>query len=106
MNFLGMIRDRMSDWMPSEVMADTGIGRTVETVLGIPMNASKLGDYKGIELKSKREKAKVRSNLFTQAPNWELSNLKSGQAIVRKYGYIPEGYTHKCLHVTLSATRT
>lgn len=102
---LGMIRDRMSDWMPSEILADTGIGRTVETILGIPMNVSKLGDYKGIELKSKREKAKVRSNLFTQAPNWELSNLKSGQAIVRKYGYIPDGYTHKCLHVTLSATR-
>lgn len=102
---LGLIRDRMSDWMPSELLADTGIGRTVESVLGIPMNASKLGDYKGIELKSKREKAKVRSNLFTQAPNWNLSKLKSGQEIVRKYGYIPEGYTHKCLHVTLSSTR-
>lgn len=101
---LGMIRDKMSDWLPSEILADTGIGRTVEAVLGIPMNSSKLGDYKGIELKSKREKAKVRSNLFTQAPNWNLSRLKSSQAIISKYGYVPEGYTHKCLHVTLSAT--
>lgn len=102
---LGKIRDKMSDWMPSEILADTGIGRTVETVLGIPMNSSKHGDYKGIELKSKREKSKVRSNLFTQAPNWNLSKLKSGKAIVENYGYIPEGYTHKCLHVTLSASR-
>ena len=102
---LGLIRDRMSDWMPSELLADTGIGRTVESVLGIPMNASKLGDYKGIELKSKIEKTNVRSNICTQAPNWNLSKLKSGQEIVRKYGYIPEGYTHKCLHVTLSSTR-
>ena len=101
---LGLIRDRMSDWIPSEIVADTGIGRTVETVLGIPMNDSRLPDYKGIELKSKREKAKVRSNLFTQSPNWPLSHYKSGKAIVERYGYIPEGYDHKCLHVTLSAT--
>jgi len=100
---LEKIRNKMSDWIPSEVMADTGIGRTVESVLGIPMNSSKLADYKGIELKSKREKSSVRSNLFTQSPNWPLSRLKSGKAIVDKYGYIPEGYNHKSLHVTLSA---
>ncbi len=102
---LGLIRDRMSDWIPSEVMADTGIGRTVESILGIPMNDSPLADYKGIELKSKREKAKVRSNLFTQSPNWDLSRFKSGREIVEKCGYIPERYSHKCLHVTLSALR-
>lgn len=102
---LGMIQDRMNDWIPSEILADTGIGRTVESILGIPMNDSKQPDYKGIELKSKREKAKVRSNLFTQTPNWELSRLKSGKAIVENYGYIPEGYNHKCLHVTLSASK-
>ena len=87
-------------------MADTGIGRTVESVLGIPMNDSKDPDYKGIELKSKREKAKVRSNLFTRSPNWPLSRLKSEKAIVEKYGYISGGYTHKSLHVTLSASLT
>lgn len=102
---LGMIRDRMSDWIPSELLADTGIGRTVETILGIPMNDSKQPDYKGIELKSKREKANVRSNLFTQSPNWNLSRLKSGKEIVEKYGYVPNGYNHKALHVTLSALK-
>lgn len=102
---LGMIRDKMSDWIPAELLADTGIGRTVETVLGIPMNDSKQPDYKGIELKSKREKAKVRSNLFTQSPNWNLSLLKSGKEIVDRYGYIPEGYDHKALHVTLSTQK-
>ena len=102
---LGLIRDKMSDWIPSEIMADTGIGRTVEKILGIPMNPSKQPDYKGIELKSKRESSKVRNTLFTQVPNWKLSRLKSGQAIVDKYGYIPEGYNHKTLHITLRATR-
>ena len=100
---LCLIRNKMSDWIPSDIMADTGIGRTVEKVLGIPMNASKQPDFKGIELKSKRERSQVRNNLFTQAPLWELSRLKSGKDIVARYGYVPQGYDHKTLHVTLSA---
>lgn len=102
---LGLIKDRMSDWVPTTVLADTGVGREVEAQLGIQMNPDKTPDYKGIELKSKREKAKVRSNLFTQAPNWALSKLKSTNEIVARYGYIPANYTHKCLHVTLSALK-
>ena len=102
---LGLIKDKMTDWMLAEILADTGIGRTVETILGIDMNASKAPDYKGIELKSHREASRVRNTLFTQSPEWEISKLKSGRAIVDKYGYIPEGYTHKSLHVTLSANR-
>lgn len=102
---LELIRDRMTDWMPAEILADTGIGRTVESVLGIDMNPSKKPDYKGIELKSHREASKVRNTLFTQAPEWAISRLKSGRAIVEEYGYIPAGYTHKSLHVTLTASR-
>lgn len=102
---LDLIKDRMTDWMPAEILADTGIGRTVESVLGIDMNSSKNPDYKGIELKSHRESSKVRNTLFTQAPEWAISRLKSGKAIVEKYGYIPNGYTHKSLHVTLTANR-
>ncbi len=102
---LGLIRDKMTDWMPAEILADTGIGRTVESVLGIDMNPSKAPDYKGIELKSHREVSRVRNTLFTQAPEWAISRLKSGRAIVEEYGYIPSGYTHKSLHVTLTANR-
>ena len=102
---LGLIKDRMSDWVPTTVLADTGVGREVEAQLGIQMNPAKTPDYKGIELKSKRDKSKVRSNLFTQAPNWGLSKLKSTKEIVARYGYIPKGYNHKCLHVTLSALK-
>lgn len=105
---LGMIRDRMSDWVQSEVSADTGIGRTIETVLGISMNASTAPDYKGIELKSHRELAQVRTALFTQTPEWALSRLKSGRAIVEEYGYLPNnpvGYDKKTLQVTLVANK-
>lgn len=102
---LDLIKDRMTDWMPAEILADTGIGRTVESILGIDMNPSKKPDYKGIELKSHREASKVRNTLFTQAPEWTISRLKSGRAIVEEYGYIPAGYNHKSLHVTLTANR-
>ena len=102
---LGMIRARMSDWIPAEILADTGIGRTVETVLGIPMNSSTNPDFKGIELKSHREMAKVRNTLFTQTPDWSLSKYKSGREIVERYGYIPDGYNQKTLQVTLFANR-
>ena len=95
----------MTDWMPAEILADTGIGRTVESVLGIDMNPSKNPDYKGIELKSHREASRVRNTLFTQAPEWAISRLKSGRAIVEEYGYTPAGYSHKSLHVTLTANR-
>ncbi len=84
-----LLRDVAKDWHPAEVLADTGVGRAVEALLGIDMNCSKQPDYKGIELKSYREKrAGVRAALFTQVPDWKNSSLKSAKEIVAKYGYL------------------
>lgn len=81
-----------NQWFESEINADTGIGRTIETFLGISMNSDKTPDYKGIELKSHREKRSSKKNvLFTQTPDWDISALKSGREIVEKYGYLAEG---------------
>ena len=92
---LAHFRRASGQWFESEVMADTGIGRTIETLLGIKMNSDKFADYKGIELKSARErKSGNRNNLFTQTPNWDLSRCKSGREIVDKYGYFKS--TAKC----------
>lgn len=102
---LGLIRDRMSDWLPSEIMADTGIGRTVESVLGIPMNDSKMADYKGIELKSKRISSNTTGALFTNIPDWDLSTCKSGREIADKYGYLRPGLERNTLQVTVSALK-
>lgn len=102
---LGLIKDKISNWIPVEKLADTGVGRTVESILGIPMNANTTPDYKGIELKSHRETSKVRNTLFTQSPEWSISKLKKGKQIVELYGYVPKGYNHKTLHVTLSANK-
>lgn len=85
---LKFFTDHSNEWFKSEVTADTGIGRTIETMLGIPQNSNKTPDYKGIELKSHRDKRSSTKNvLFTQTPNWDLSKLKSGREIVALYGY-------------------
>ncbi len=73
--------------IPSEVVADTSVGRTLETALGIDINSSKQPDYKGIELKSFRAKKGNRKNLFAQVPNWELSKFKSSEEILDAFGY-------------------
>lgn len=84
-------RSVSGQWFESEVLADTGIGRTIESFLGISMNSDKTPDYKGIELKSHREKRSSKKNvLFTQTPDWDISVLKSGRAIVNKYGYLTD----------------
>lgn len=88
---LGRFRSVKDQWFESEVAADTGIGRTIESFLGISMNSDKTPDYKGIELKSHRDKRNSKKNvLFTQTPDWDISSLKSGRQIVEKYGYYTE----------------
>ena len=53
------------------------------------MNSDNTPNYKGIELKSHREKRSSKKNvLFTQTPDWDISALKSGREIVAKYGYL------------------
>lgn len=73
--------------VPSMVNADTSVGRTLETVLGIDINSSKQPDYKGIELKSFRSSRKNRKNLFAQVPDWNLSKFKSSAEILNAFGY-------------------
>lgn len=65
---------------------DTAIGFTLEKLLGIEANSSKLPDYKGIELKAGRG-GKNRSNLFAQVANWNISPCKKSTDILDKYGY-------------------
>ncbi|MBR4712795.1 MAG: MvaI/BcnI restriction endonuclease family protein [Paludibacteraceae bacterium] len=85
---LSRFRSVRNQWFESEVVADTGIGRTIESFLGISMNSDKKPDYKGIELKSHREMRSSKKNvLFTQTPDWDISVFKSGREIVEKFGY-------------------
>lgn len=73
--------------VPAMLQADTAIGRTLETLLGININSSKKPDYKGIELKSYRDKRGNRKTLFAQVPDWHLSKFKSSAEILNAFGY-------------------
>lgn len=89
---LGKLMKYRNEWIDTDINADTAIGRQVESLLGISMNDSPLPDYKGIELKSFRSnRPNIKKNLFCKVPDWDISCLKSGAAIVEKYGYISGG---------------
>lgn len=70
---------------------DTGVGYTLESLLGIAANTSQAPDYKGIEIKAARRSGgparENRVNLFSQVPAWSRSKLRSGAEILRGYGY-------------------
>ncbi|MCY7331239.1 MAG: MvaI/BcnI family restriction endonuclease [Pseudanabaena sp. CAN_BIN31] len=83
---------------------DTAIGRTLETSLGITMNSSQKPDYKGIELKSFRNKRGNRKTLFAKVPDWNLSKFKSSAEILNHFGY-KRGDDFK-LYCTISALKS
>ncbi len=89
-------------FVPALLQADTAIGRTLEYLLGIPMNSSKNPDYKGIELKSARENRGTRKGLFGKIPNWKLSKFKSRIEILDAFGYWEDGIFR--LYNTIRAT--
>jgi hypothetical protein len=85
---------------------DTGVGMTLENLLGIPPNSKKTADFKGIELKSKRHGRRYNSNrstLFSKAPNWRLSPVGSAKGLLATRGYSDGNGRHQ-LYQTLSAT--
>ncbi len=80
-------------FITSTTNADSGVGDTLERLLGIKRNASRAPDYKGVELKASRKvnsgaAMRNRSNLFSLVPDWASSNCKNGREILDKYGYI------------------
>jgi hypothetical protein len=89
-------------YIQSLVNSDTGIGRTIEKLLGIEMNSSKNPDYKGIELKSFRDSRGTRKGLFAKTPDWTLSKFKSRVEILDNFGYLESGIFR--LYNTIRAT--
>lgn len=65
---------------------DTGVGMTLETLLGIAANSSKEPDFKGIEIKAARQ-APNRNNLFAKTPDWGRSAVGSAAGLLDAYGY-------------------
>ena len=91
---LDMIREiSRRGFVPTLRAGDTGIGMTLETMLGIKANANKAPDYKGIEIKAKRLSARAsnRVTLFSQVPNWGLCPIGSAWNLLSTYGYHRNG---------------
>jgi hypothetical protein len=83
---LAKLKELAKSPFPALRTGDTAIGFTLEAMLGIPANSSKLPDYKGIELKSGRGN-KTRTTLFAQVADWSISPCKRSAEILNKYGY-------------------
>ena len=83
---LNKLKELAKKPMPALRTGSTGVGFTLETMLGIKANSSKEPDYKGIELKSGRG-GKNRTTLFAQVPDWSISPCKKSAEILNKYGY-------------------
>ena len=63
---------------------NTGVGYTLETLLGVEENNSVGADIDGeIELKAKRKAGSSRTTSFCQNPIW----LKKSRQIIKKYGW-------------------
>lgn len=76
----------LSGWVRSMKPHDTGVGFTLESLLGIAANSSKSPDYKGIELKSRREAKSAaglnkRITLFSQVPAWDETVRLGGMGV-------------------------
>ncbi|MBU6289473.1 MAG: hypothetical protein KGS10_15045 [Chloroflexi bacterium] len=72
-------------------VGDTGVGFTLEQLLGIKANSSRTPDFLGIEIKSSRiarrgAEPRTRTTLFAQTPDWSRSALDA-VGLLTTYGY-------------------
>lgn len=67
---------------------DTGVGFTLETLLGIPANSSRAPDFHGIEIKTGRARThrSGQSTVFSKTPDWSISRLKCSKEILAARG--------------------
>jgi hypothetical protein len=79
-------------FVPTMRPGDTGVGFTLESLLGIKCNSSKAPDYKGIEIKAGRKGSheKGRTTILSQVPDWGISRLKGSADILRERGRFNE----------------
>jgi hypothetical protein len=77
-------------WVQSMRSGPTGVGYTLESLLGISANSNRAPDFKGIEIKAGRSKGgkpSSRTTLFSKTPDWQQSAVKNGLGLLDSYGY-------------------
>lgn len=85
-------------WVQAHRSGPTGIGKTLEDLLGIVENNSRNSDFGEYELKSTRIGTSNMLTLFTKSPEPSGTNMY----LRNKYGYCANDCDGKKLHVTLS----
>lgn len=97
------IKIKERGWIKTHRSGPTGIGKTLEDLLGIPENNLDQPDFGDYELKSCRIDSQSMLTMFTHAPQPARSNTY----LRKKYGYSSNAYDNdeKVLHATLSADR-
>lgn len=90
-------------WVKTHRSGPTGIGKTLEDLLGIPENNLHEPDFGEYELKSCRLNSNSMLTMFTQTPQPARANTY----LRKKYGYASDAYDNdeKVLHSTLTASR-
>ena len=88
-------------WVKTHRLGNTGIGKTLEDLLGIAENNVAGPDLEEYELKSARKNSKSMLTLFTKSP----LPPKANALLLSKYGYkSAKGNDKKELHTTAKAT--
>lgn len=90
-------------WIKAHRSGPTGIGKTLEDLLGIKENNLDMPDFGEYELKSCRIDSNSMLTMFTKSPQPRKSNTY----LRLKYGYSSDTYfsDEKVIHSTLSANR-
>ena len=90
-------------WIKTRRSGPTGVGKTLEDLLGIPENNNDEPDFGEYELKSCRKDSQSMLTMFTKAPQPPKANTY----LREKYGYSSNAYDNdeKVLHATLTAER-
>jgi hypothetical protein len=88
-------------YIPTHRVGPTGIGKTLEDILGIEENNIDISNTTFAEIKSARKGSKSMLTLFTKAPKPDEANSK----LLNQYGYVtPKSKGKKVLHTTTWAT--
>ncbi len=88
-------------YIPTHRPGPTGIGKTLEDVLGLKENNIDISNTNFAEIKSARKGTKTMLTLFTKAPLPPEANAR----LLSQYGYItPQSDGRKILHTTAWAT--
>ena len=92
---------KTAEYIKTHRAGPTGIGKTLEDLLGITENNIDISNTTFAEIKSARKGVQSMLTLFTKAPSPDEANSK----LLNQYGYItPKSKGKKILHTTTWAT--